>query len=247
MVKLDLHYVDPRLVALYDIENPRGADTDFYLGLAAELNAHRILDLGCGTGLLTRELAAPGRQVIGVDPAAAMLAFARQQPGAERVQWVEGDAAALGTPEADLLLLTGNMAQVFLDDTDWLTTLAAIHTALCLGGVLAFESRNPEDRAWERWNRAASYAQFDSPNGLIESWVELVSVEGGRVRLEGHNVFLSTGEVVVVQSELRFRRLEVLTRTLTDSGFTIEHVYGDWQKGTLLSTSRVMIFVARRD
>lgn len=33
------HYVDPRLVALYDLENQRGADTDFYLGLARELRA----------------------------------------------------------------------------------------------------------------------------------------------------------------------------------------------------------------
>lgn len=30
MTRLDQHYVDPRLVDLYDIENPRGADTDFY-------------------------------------------------------------------------------------------------------------------------------------------------------------------------------------------------------------------------
>lgn len=29
MTKLDQHYVDPRLVDLYDIENPRDADTDF--------------------------------------------------------------------------------------------------------------------------------------------------------------------------------------------------------------------------
>ena len=135
MIKLDQHYVDPRLVELYDVENPRGADTDFYLGLAAELDAHRILDLGCGTGILTRELATPGRQVAGVDPAPAMLAFARRQPDAERVQWVEGDASALGTPEADLLVMTGNVAQVFLDDADWLTTLAAIHAALRPGGV----------------------------------------------------------------------------------------------------------------
>src|SRR4051812_49120790 len=109
VTKLDQHYVDPRLVEFYDIENPRGADTDFYLGLAAELDAHRILDLGCGTGLLTRELAIPGRNVTGVDPAAAMLAFARRQPGAGRVQWIEGDASALGTPEANLLVMTGNV------------------------------------------------------------------------------------------------------------------------------------------
>src|SRR5262245_13391441 len=98
MIKLDQHYVDPRLVELYDIENTRGADTDFYLGLAADLNAHTILDLGCGTGLLTRELARDGHVVIGVDPAAAMLAYARRQPRADRVQWVEGDSSALGTP-----------------------------------------------------------------------------------------------------------------------------------------------------
>ncbi len=82
-MKLDLHYVDPRLVELYDRDNPRGVDTDFYLALAADLNAHRIIDLGCGTGLLTCELAIEGRQIIGIDPSAAMLAVARKKPGAE--------------------------------------------------------------------------------------------------------------------------------------------------------------------
>jgi hypothetical protein len=47
-MKLDLHYVDPRLVELYDHENPRGADTDFYLRLAADLDARRILAWGAG-------------------------------------------------------------------------------------------------------------------------------------------------------------------------------------------------------
>jgi hypothetical protein len=44
-MKLDAHYVDPRLVALYDRDNPRGVDTDFYLALASELNAQHIVDL----------------------------------------------------------------------------------------------------------------------------------------------------------------------------------------------------------
>jgi 2-polyprenyl-3-methyl-5-hydroxy-6-metoxy-1,4-benzoquinol methylase len=98
-MKLDLHYVDPRLVDLYDGPDARGADAAFYVQLAAELQASVILDLGCGTGLLTRELATEGRTVIGIDPAPAMLAYARRQPGAERVQWVEGDSSALGTAQ----------------------------------------------------------------------------------------------------------------------------------------------------
>lgn len=246
MVKLDRHYVDPRLVDLYDRDNPRGADTEFYLRLAEDLDARRILDLGCGTGLLTRELAGDGRDVAGIDPSPAMLAVARRQPNAEGVQWIEGDASALGTPEADLVVMTGNVAQVFLDDGEWAATLRAIHAALRSGGHLAFETRNPDDRAWERWNRDATYERIESPHGPMECWLELVSVGNGRVRFEGHNIFTATDEVVVASSELRFRSQEEVTTSLITAGFTVVQMYGDWDRGPLTSASRVMVFIARR-
>lgn len=246
-MELDLHYVDPRLVELYDLDNPRGADTDFYVALAANLDARRILDVGCGTGLLTCELAIDGRQVIGLDPSSSMLAVARRKPGAERVHWVEGDSTALGTPEADLVIMTGNVAQVFLDDSEWTATLRAIHAALRPGGHLAFESRNPEARAWEHWNREATYERIASPYGPMECWLELVKVENGRVRFEGHNIFNATGEVVVVSSKLRFRSMTELRDSLIDAGFILEHVYGDWHRGPVTNISRLMVFVSRRD
>jgi SAM-dependent methyltransferase len=245
MVRLDEHYVDPRLVELYDIENTRGADTDFYVRLAEDLDARLIIDLGCGTGLLTRELALPARRVVGVDPSAAMLAVARRKPNSDRIQWVDGDSRALGTPNADLAIMTGNVAQVFLDDAEWDATLSNIRAALRPGGHLVFESRNPKVRAWEQWNREATYEQFDAPFGPMESWLELVSVGEGRVRFEGHNVFTATGEVVVASSELRFRSLTELTASLVKAGFTVEHVYGDWNCDPFTTSSRVMVFVVR--
>lgn len=247
MTKLDLHYVDPRLVDLYDIENPHGVDFDFFIRLAADLKARHILDLGCGTGLLTRQLAVNGRKVIGVDPAPAMLAYARRQPGAERVQWIEGDSSALGTPEADLVIMTSNVAQVFLEDAEWAATLDHIYAALRSGGHLAFESRNPDDRGWEKWNPETTFARLDTPHGPVESWLEVVKAGNGRVHFKGHNVFKNTGEDLVAQSELRFRSYTELTTSLNNAGFTVEQLYGDWERGPFVSTSRIMVFVARRD
>jgi len=53
----------------------------------------RILDLGCGTGTLTAEIAASGAKVIGLDADAAMLKAARKaHPG---ITFLKGDAQSL--------------------------------------------------------------------------------------------------------------------------------------------------------
>src|SRR5690606_8940992 len=114
-------------------------------------------------------------------------------------------------------------------------------------GCLAFESRNPDYRAWEQWHREATYNRFDSPFGPVETWLEVVSVANGRVLTEGYNVFHASGEVVVASSELRFRSLAELTDSLITTGFSIEHVYGDWNRGPFVSASPFMVFIARRD
>ncbi len=62
----------------------------------------RLLDAGCGPGVLARALAASFDEVIGLDPEPGMLAEARRQatgPAQEGVRWVRGraeDIPALG-------------------------------------------------------------------------------------------------------------------------------------------------------
>jgi 2-polyprenyl-3-methyl-5-hydroxy-6-metoxy-1,4-benzoquinol methylase len=64
-----------------------------------ELGATDVIDLGCATGVLAVELAAGGCQVVGTEPADAMLGIARARPGSDGVTWIEVDAATY-SPDA---------------------------------------------------------------------------------------------------------------------------------------------------
>ena len=125
-------FSDPRLVAVYETLNDYelGTQPDFCRELATEIDAKTIVDIGCGTGLITRELARLGYRMIGVDPAAEMLAVARTLPCGDRVRWLHGDAGLVGEAEADLAIMTGHVAQFFLADDDWHANLVALHRAL---------------------------------------------------------------------------------------------------------------------
>lgn len=81
----------------------------------------------------------------------------------------------------------------------------------------------------------------------METWLEVVAVEEDRVRLEGHNLFLATGETVVAPSTLHFRTAEELVRSLERAGFVVETMYGDWCCGPLTPESRTIVAIARRD
>jgi ubiquinone/menaquinone biosynthesis C-methylase UbiE len=54
----------------------------------------RHVDVGCGTGLMSAMLAAQGRQVVGVDLSAAMIAQARRRSGSSAT-FIEADAESL--------------------------------------------------------------------------------------------------------------------------------------------------------
>jgi ubiquinone/menaquinone biosynthesis C-methylase UbiE len=131
-------FSDPRLVKIYDTVNPIAEYETFYLDLAAKLSASSIIDIACGTGLLTCELAKRGHRLIGVDPSNAMLALARRRACGGQVEWFEGDALRLGDVGADLAIMTGHVAQIIRDDEVGSATLVAIREGLGPGGRVAF-------------------------------------------------------------------------------------------------------------
>ncbi len=238
-------FTDPRLVAIYDTMNPYSADAQpgFYSQLAAEVGAASIVDLGCGTGLITCELARQGYQLIGVDPAPAMLDIARRRCS-DRVRWIDGDASRLGTPNADLAVMTGHVAQFFITDASWHAALTSLAAALRPGGRLAFESRNPGAREWEDWSRDARWSADDPNAGRVETWTEVHDVRDGIITCTGHYAFAATGEELVSPTKLRFRTERELTQSLADAGFAVEREYGDWDRRPVGPTTRELIVVA---
>ncbi|GAB3251494.1 class I SAM-dependent methyltransferase [Alteromonas gracilis] len=217
-------FAHPRLAGVYDALDPDRSDLETYLAVAEEVGARSVLDVGCGTGTYALMLAARDLDVVGVDPADASVDVARRKPGADRVEWVVGTAERLAADPAyaarfDLATMTANVAQVFLTDEDWLATLRVIRTCLRPGGHLAFETRNPADRGWERWTTELSRQVVDVPGqGPVEDWVQVTEVRGDLVTFESPTIFHADGERIESTTTLRFRDEGTLRASLAEAG-----------------------------
>ncbi|MBJ7599614.1 methyltransferase domain-containing protein [Candidatus Nephthysia bennettiae] len=247
-VALSAEFTDPRLVAVYDTLNPYspGTQPDFYLDLAREVGATTVVEVGCGTGLITVECARAGFDTIGVEPSGQMLQIARRRAGANLVRWIPGGVEALDVREVDLVFMAGHVAQFFLTDEAWRDAVTAIRAALRSGGRLAFETRNPARRAWEGWTPAATRrTAIDQVAGEIETWTEVEDVIDGTVTALGHYRFVRSGQEITVRSGLRFRSPQEIERSLRHAGFLIESLYGGWDRHPFTDEDDEVVVVAR--
>ncbi|MEU6708321.1 class I SAM-dependent methyltransferase [Streptomyces wuyuanensis] len=215
----------PRLAALYDVLDSDRGDLAAYLGMAEEFGARHVLDIGCGTGVFALLLADRGIDVVAADPAQASIDVARAKPGSDRVRWICGDATALPALRVDLATMTANAAQEIGEPDAWRGTLRGAHRALRPGGHFVFETRDPSQRAWESWNREASWSVTEAPGvGAIETWVDLIEVDGPSVTFRSSYVFVAEGRTLTSESTLRFRQREEVEADLAGAGFTVKEV-----------------------
>jgi SAM-dependent methyltransferase len=119
-------------------------DVDFYLNAA---RAHSplpgaILELGAGTGRLTRRLLAAGHDVLGVDPSGPMLEHARRRlaPFTGRVQLVQASAQSMHFEQRFQLVVApyGMVAHLHADG-ERLAVFRNVYVHLKPGGVFLFD------------------------------------------------------------------------------------------------------------
>ncbi|NJS40127.1 MAG: class I SAM-dependent methyltransferase [Rhodobacteraceae bacterium] len=220
---MDALYNDAALADFYDWDNPWTKDFDWFL--AQLQGARSVLDLGCGTGIFSVALAARGAEVVGVDPAAAMLAIARTRPGGDGERWVSASAQGLDLGQRfEAVVMTGHAFQTLLTPADRAACLATIARHLAPGGRFLFDSRNPGAREWETWTpEATREVQVHPAFGPVERWNDATwDADAGIVTYETH-YRLGDGQHFQASSQIAFPGFAVLTEEIAAAGLVVDH------------------------
>jgi SAM-dependent methyltransferase len=166
-----------------------------------------VVELGCGSGLLTRHLVDAGHRVVATDASPAMLELARAHAGgAEDIRRLVLPDDPI--PGADAIVSVGHVLNYLADEAAIQRALVAIAEALGPDGVLAFDicdlewgrsRRNAPDsgRVADEWAIVTQYS-VPSPSRFVRTMAAFVRNPDGTWRRDDErheNVLIDTREV----------------------------------------------------
>ena len=219
---------------------------DKYLTARPEL----VLDLACGTGRMTRELAARGYDMIGVDGSEDMLSEAMYSYDREGILYLLQDMREFelyGTVGAVVCCL--DSINYLLEETDVAKTFATVHNYLDPDGLFIFDVNSPHkfkyvygDNAYvledEGEDGQAVYCgwqnQFDEQSGICDFYLSIFEEDedGAYTRSDEH------------QRE-RCYDLDTLKKHLEDNGFEFIGAFSDFEFKEINDTDDRWYIVAR--
>ncbi|MGP4019789.1 class I SAM-dependent methyltransferase [Saccharopolyspora sp. 5N708] len=147
---------------------------------AAEIGERdRVLDVGCGTGHITRLAAAKAARgrVVGIDLSAPMLARARADAeGIANVAFEQGDAQVYPFPDGEFDVAVSRGGVMFF--ADLVGAFANIHRALRPGGRLVFICPTAPSPDGDYGRATAALREFShSPSPAAHGMMSLVDPE----------------------------------------------------------------------
>lgn len=169
----------------------------------------RILDVGCGQGVLTRELTAAGFKVTGTDISARLLQIARddEAKSAQGIAYTEDDACVLAKfADREFDGATSNLAINDVDDLPGF--MSSVARVLRPGGWFVFAGMHPcfyspHTRLEQGGETGVATTYFDEGR-----WWRPKNVPSGPVGKLGH----------------QHRTLSTLINTVAEAGLLLEHV-----------------------
>jgi SAM-dependent methyltransferase len=202
------------------------------LGALRQAGAERglVIELGCGSGILSAEIAAAGYDVLGYDISEAMIALARRRVPQARFRVQSLWAAEL--PACVAVAAVGECVNFLFDPDNTDAALAKlfrrIHDALCPGGLLLFDVAEPG-----RVPGGGPRRDYREGN----DWAVLVTAEEDRRRrllTRRITSFRKVGKLYRREQEvhqLRLLRGAALARQLRGIGFRVRllRAYGEFR------------------
>ena len=243
----------------YDWENAQTLgrrDVPFWRRVAGEAKG-AVLELGCGTGRVSRPLAQAGVDLVGIDRSAPMLARAiaksiTKLPNyqiTKSLRFVRGDIRALPfAPHSfSMVLAPYGILQSLTRPRDLTATLASVARVIEPGGTFGIDLV-PDVPKWREY---ANKVQLKGRSGGADlTLVESVRQDRKRrlTTFEQRYIERRGGRTRNHCFELVFRTLSVpqMTRQLERAGFQVGAVLGDYQGRPWDDRADVWIIMARR-
>jgi SAM-dependent methyltransferase len=172
-----------------------------------------VLEIGCGSGLLTRYLVDAGHRVVATDGSPAMLDLVRETvPDATTITPLVLPDDPI--PTADAIVSIGHVLSYLPDEAALDRALVAIANALRPGGVLAFDLEDIEwgtarrdvanqGRVGDDWAIVARFA-VPTPDRFVREMTTFVREEDGTWRRDDErhdNVLIDTARVPALLAE----------------------------------------------
>ena len=175
-----------RLDALAESGAAVHGEADFVAGLCP----HTVLDAGCGTGRVARELARRGIGVLGIDRDASMIATARRL--SPELDWEQGDVARadLGGRRFDVVVMAGNVP-LFTPEDERAGLVAGCARHLGADGRLVAGFQLDRGYSLERYDRHCLEAGL-AVVGRFATW-EGEPFDGGDYAVSVHCRAVATG------------------------------------------------------
>ena len=252
--------VSEQEVQFYDVAvQDWPGEIDFYraMAMAVGKQAGSVLEIGCGTGRVTLQLAQEGISVVGMDLSPAMLGVGRQKSqGLSNVRWVEGDMLSFELGECfDLILIPGHSFQFMLTPEDQAACLNCIRRHLAPKGKLVLHI-NHDDLSWlgglaeGRGTEFKLKGEYRRNSINVRAWTAW-SYDARTQTASAVNVweFIGKDGKVIERKETGPKHLHCvfpfeMEHLLDKVGFEVEALYGDFFRHELQNASPDMIWVA---
>lgn len=216
---------------------------DRYLPSRPEL----VLDLACGTGKMTFELAHRGYDMIGADISADMLSRAMMNQTDEKILWLMQDMRSFelyGTVGAVVCCL--DAVNCLLTKTDLERCFATVHNYLDPDGLFIFDVNTP----YKFENVFADNAYILEDEGIFCGWQNEYDEKSGICKFY-LTVFEKRGKDEIysrrdeVQKERKYSQKQ-LTSALNRTGFEVLGFFGDAKMGEMNEKTERWHIVSRR-